>query len=167
MRVFQIVSLFILLALVVSACGGAPTPDPVNLTIDMKEFTFEPAVLQLRVGQQVTLDLTNSGQLPHEIMFGRDVMMMDNKPSGYQTDMFHEAGVTPTVNVVEPGREVEGVSSEEDEHAGFMVVVDPEGHSQMTFTVTEGMVGEWEMGCFEQDGVHYTAGMKGPVTISQ
>jgi uncharacterized cupredoxin-like copper-binding protein len=35
----------------------------------------------------------------------------------------------------------------------------------LTFNVTEGMVGDWEMGCFEQDGVHYDAGMKGPVTV--
>jgi uncharacterized cupredoxin-like copper-binding protein len=27
------------------------------------------------------------------------------------------------------------------------------------------MVGEWEIGCFEQEGVHYDAGMHGPLTI--
>jgi uncharacterized cupredoxin-like copper-binding protein len=28
------------------------------------------------------------------------------------------------------------------------------------------MVGEWEMGCFEQDGVHYDAGMKGTLVVN-
>jgi len=37
----------------------------------------------------------------------------------------------------------------------------------MTLTVTEEMVGEWEFGCFEQDGVHYTAGMKGMMVVTQ
>jgi hypothetical protein len=29
------------------------------------------------------------------------------------------------------------------------------------------MVGEGEMGCFSQEGVHFDAGMKGTVTVSQ
>jgi uncharacterized cupredoxin-like copper-binding protein len=48
-----------------------------------------------------------------------------------------------------------------------MVVVPVGGTAIVKFTVTEGMVGEWEMGCFEQDGVHYDAGMKGPVTVTK
>jgi uncharacterized cupredoxin-like copper-binding protein len=28
------------------------------------------------------------------------------------------------------------------------------------------MVGEWEIGCFSQDGVHYDAGMKGTFVVS-
>lgn len=38
--------------------------------------------------------------------------------------------------------------------------------ASIIFTVTEEMLGEWEMGCFEQEGVHYDAGMKGKVTVS-
>jgi hypothetical protein len=29
------------------------------------------------------------------------------------------------------------------------------------------MLGDWEMGCFEQDGVHYDAGMIGAVSVTQ
>ena len=35
----------------------------------------------------------------------------------------------------------------------------------LTFTVTEDMVGEWEIGCFEEDGLHYDDGMKGKLVI--
>jgi uncharacterized cupredoxin-like copper-binding protein len=57
-------------------------------------------------------------------------------------------------------------ASEEMEHGGFMVVLPVGAKATVTFTVTDDMVGEWEMGCFEQDGVHYDAGMKGAVTVS-
>jgi hypothetical protein len=55
----------------------------------------------------------------------------------------------------------------EEGHAGFMVVLGAGGRGTMTFNVTEGMVGEWEIGCFEQIGVHYDAGMHGPVKVSR
>jgi hypothetical protein len=29
------------------------------------------------------------------------------------------------------------------------------------------MLGIWEIGCFEQDGVHYTSGMKGTLIVRQ
>jgi hypothetical protein len=28
------------------------------------------------------------------------------------------------------------------------------------------MVGEWEIGCFSLDGVHYTSGMKGTIIVN-
>jgi len=154
--------LFVLIitAAILVACGGA-APPPVSFTIDMTEYAFTPANLQLKVGQEVTLTLTNSGQLQHEIMFGRNVMMMANRPAGYQEDMFAAGGVTPEVTQDLMPEEME------ERHAGFMVVVPIGGTATVKFRVTEGMVGEWEMGCFEQDGVHYDAGMKGPVSVTQ
>lgn len=147
-------------AFLIVACGGG-TPEAVSYDIDMNEYTFTPENLTFKVGQEVTLNLTNSGQLQHEVMFGRNVMMMDNRPAGYEVDMFEAGGVEPEVTLVgEPEEE------EEEMHEGFMVVVPIDGSGTMKFTVTEGMLGEWEMGCFEQDGVHYDAGMKGSVTVT-
>lgn len=152
---------FSILALIIVACSSGATPQPVSFTIDMTEYKFEPASLELKVGQEVTLTLVNSGQLQHEIMFGRNVMTMNNRPAGYQEDMFAAGGVTPEVQ--------QDILPEEEEeaHTGFMVAVPVGGTATVKFTVTEGMVGEWEMGCFEQDGVHYDAGMKGPVTVTK
>jgi hypothetical protein len=36
----------------------------------------------------------------------------------------------------------------------------------VTFTVTEEMVGEWEIGCFLLEGVHYDSGMVGKFIVS-
>lgn len=157
--------LLTVLILSLTACARA-TPEPFTATIEMTEYEFNPSSLDLKVGQQVTLNLVNNGQLQHEIMFGRDVLTMDNRPAGYHVDLFGAGGVEPTVTIIEEGQMTEE-EEEEEEHAGFMAILGVGGQGTMTFTVTEGMVGEWEMGCFEQDGVHYDSGMHGPVTITR
>lgn len=161
------ISLPLLLAvagLLLVACAGA-TPEPVSFTVEMTEYAFNPDTIEVSVGQEVTLDLVNLGALEHEIMFGRDVMMMDNRPSGYQQDMFEVGGVEPHVEMM--AGEMSEHEEEEEGHTGFMVLL-PETNDRatLTFTVTEGMVGEWEMGCFEQEGVHYDAGMVGTFIVN-
>lgn len=155
----------VVLAFLLAACGGSSsTPEPVSFDVHMTEYSFQPSTIKVKVGQQVTLNLINDGQLSHEIMFGRDVVTTDNRPTGFQTDMFEAAGVEPTVT--------SSGGSEMDHHeagySGVMVVLQNTGDkATMTFTATKEMVGDWEMGCFEQDGVHYQAGMKGTFTVSQ
>ena len=162
--------------LILAACSSQAPPEPLKMTINMTEYAFEPADLEFQVGQEVTLHLTNSGALEHEIMFGREVMMMDGMPNGFTVEMFESAGVEPVVSTEksedtehEEDEHMEGDEhTEEDEHAhsGFMVKV-PVTHDiyTMSFTVTEDMVGEWEIGCFLLDGVHYNSGMVGSLTV--
>lgn len=160
MKKVYVVGLLLVVGIILAACGGG-TPEAVSYDVDMNEYSFIPAKLDFKVGQEVTLNLTNSGQLQHELMIGRDVVQMDNRPAGYQVDMFEAGGVEPQVTHV-------GEPEEEGEmHSGFMVPVPMDGSATIKFTVTEGMLGDWEMGCFEQDGVHYDAGMKGTVTVTQ
>lgn len=53
----------------------------------------------------------------------------------------------------------------EHAHDGFMVTVQPGGEEvTVTFTVTEEMVGEWEIGCLYSG--HYEAGMHGTLIIT-
>jgi plastocyanin len=176
MRKIVWITLLAAIPLILAACSSQAPPEPLEMTIDMTEYAFTPADLEFQVGQEVTLHLTNSGALEHEIMFGREVMMTDGMPNGYMVDMFESAGVEPVVTVEksedgehEEDEHVEGDEhTEEDEHAhsGFMVKV-PVSHDTytMSFTVTEDMVGEWEIGCFLLDGVHYNSGMVGALTV--
>lgn len=149
-----------------SACGPS-TPEALVMDISMAEFNFTPDVIEAKVGQQVTLNLTNRGALQHEIMFGRNAMMMDGQPNAYEMDMFSMAGMDPSVTF-SAGMEDDMMMGEAGmEHGGFSVILPPgQQAAQMTFTVTEDMVGEWEFGCFEQDGVHYTAGMTGMMVVT-
>ncbi len=180
--------LFAMVMVVIAACGGSATPEPVEITIEMSEYAYNPSTIELKVGQQVTLNLVNSGALEHEIMFGREVVKMNNRPNGFETDFFEAAGVEPVVKEeaahMEEGdehadeheaeHEDEHEAEHEDEHEaehaheGFMVSVPAEGHtSTMEFTVTRDMVGEWEIGCFLEDGVHYDSGMIGTLIVSR
>ena len=155
--------------LALSACGsGATEPSVTDMT--MSEFSFTPNVIEAKVGQQVTINMMNTGALQHEMMFGRNMMMSNGQPNGYETDMFSMAGMEPSVTF--PGG-MEGMEGDMEmgqsgmEHGGYSVIL-PAGDqtAQMTFMVTEDMVGEWEFGCFEQDGIHYTAGMRGLLTVT-
>jgi uncharacterized cupredoxin-like copper-binding protein len=152
----------LVLALALASCAqSAQQLEPVTYQIDMIEYAFEPGAIELRVGQEATFELTNSGQLDHEIMFGREVVFENNRPAGYRVDMFETANVHPEVISDDQLHAGEG------EHAGFMVLLPPGGRATITFPVTPEMAGEWEMGCFEQEGVHYDAGMVGTLTVQR
>lgn len=154
--------LCMLSSLILVSCVSQ-TPEPVAFTIEMSEYAYAPENIEVKVGQQVTLNLVNKGQLAHEIMFGREVMMMDGHPNGYQHELFDEAGVEPMMT----GR-MEDHGHDSMDHEGFMVQLSGAGEeTSMTFTVTKEMLGEWEMGCFELDGVHYTQGMTGKFIVSR
>lgn len=202
--------LFIInLALVLAACGGSEpeAPEPVSFRIEMTEYAFSPNELNVSVGQEVTLTLINRGQLQHEIMIGRDMVMVDGRPNGYAVDLFEHAGIEPDVQGgmlmidgetimgdehddemdmqegdTEHDEEMSDMEMENDEHEddgemhmeeddhghnGLMVMLPKtDDRATMTFVVTEDMVGTWEIGCFELDGVHYDSGMTGTLTVT-
>ena len=176
---FQILLWIGVVGFFLTACDGGKTetanirPEPVNIEIEMTEYQFSPGTLELSVGQETTLTLVNKGALEHELMIGRQMQMTDNKPAGYHVDMFEQAGIEPevvqaehTVNDEADMQENAHGNDTHGGHTGFMVNV-PQGDSEatVTFTVTETMVGEWEMGCFLLEGVHYKAGMKGKLVV--
>ena len=190
--------LIAIMAILLVACSAESEPEEVEYTIEMTEFSYAPEDIELKVGQTVTLNLVNLGQLDHEIMIGREVKMDNSLPAGYELDMFEHAGVEPVVvmemheneHVEAEHEEAEDshdeAEHEEDEHVqdeaeheegeddhaetghnhdGFMVSLANEDRATMTFTITEDMVGTWEIGCFLQDGAHYLADMKGSLVV--
>lgn len=174
----KILLLLSVLMFVLVGCSAEADP-AVEITLDLTEFAYSPGSLELKVGQVVTLIINNGGNLEHEIMFGRDVVMVDGKANGYETDLFEFAGVSPegmmdmTGDDDEGEHEMEGMDMEgmdmEDEemHSGFMTTIDKSGGTTtIVFTVTEEMVGEWEFGCFLDKGTHYAAGMTGTLSIT-
>lgn len=125
-------------AVLVSACTRS-TPEPVTHTIEMKEYAFSPSIIEVQVGQPVTLEVINSGAIEHEIMFGQDVMVQNDRPNGFEVEMFSAAGVNPETNLDE--HTMEGMH--EESHTGFMLVLPEKGdRGTISFTPTEDMVGE-------------------------
>ncbi len=50
---------------------------------------------------------------------------------------------------------------------GVMVVRQPGDTATITFTPTEDSVGEWQIGCFEEEGKQWTEGMKGKIIVDE
>lgn len=158
----RVLSIFVTIGIFLLAACSPTTPEPVTIHLEMSEYVFSPDTIEVKVGQEVTIELVNVGLIEHELMIGRDVMMVNNRPDGYMQDMFADAGVEPMVMTSASSDGGHG-----EAHAGFMVVLpQPQDKATITFTVTSDMVGEWEMGCFSQEGVHYDAGMVGKFIVS-
>lgn len=155
-------------AVVAAACGGGGGAAPSGtVTVTGSEFKFEPDTIRLKVGQEARITFRNDGEKDHELMIGKNVMAMGGHADGYETWLLK--GVP--VKFERDGKEImamEAMGGEMEEEHGAdigMILVKP-GASPVTliFTVPD-MPGEWEMGCFEDDGAHYDDGMKGKVII--
>ncbi len=158
-KFYFLLTKFLIGLFVLTACSRS-TPEQVRYTIEMNEYSFIPSTIEARVGQEVILEFINKGKLSHEVMFGQEVVKVNQRPRGYKTDMFKTGGIKPQVTYLRG--KPPSLSEEHEEHSGFMLVLSQIDDSAMIkFIVTKNMIGEWEMGCFEQDGVHYDAGMKG------
>jgi len=160
----------VLTIIILTGCARA-TPEPVTYTIEMSEYAFSPDTIEVQVGQPVTIELINLGALEHELMLGRTVTKMNNRPNGFEQDFFAAAGVEPQVEEMlaasseGEAHQMEGDMHMED-HEGFMILLPKSGdRATLAFTPTKDMVGEWEIGCFEQEGVHFDAGMKGNLVV--
>lgn len=165
MKKFGLILLLVALSITLAACAPQ-TSEPVTYTIELSEYAFTPNVIEAKVGQQVTLELINRGVLEHEFMIGRDAMMMNNRPGGYRVDMFQMANIEPQVMMPDEMSGMGDASGRAD-HSGFMVVLPKtDDRATLTLTVTKDMTGEWEIGCFSQEGVHYDAGMKGKFVVN-
>lgn len=58
----------------------------------MREFRFEPAVLHLKVGEEVVLTIRNKGQVEHEWVIGRGVVNNQDE-KGYRIPGHYESGM--------------------------------------------------------------------------
>jgi uncharacterized cupredoxin-like copper-binding protein len=133
-----------------------------RVTVAMKEFKFEPARIQLKVGEQVELIIRNVGQVSHDWMAGSG-LVNTTEEKGFRKD------VVALLKATETGRqyamERAGMASKADSikriSSGFEI--DPGGEVTLRFTVPANAKGEWQMGCLMTG--HYESGMKGTLVI--
>lgn len=139
-----------------------------RVTLTMKEFSYVPSTLHLKVGERVILTIKNEGQVEHEWVAGQG-LVNTSEEKGFKKDLF--ATLKPRVT----GREyeLEKVSAspwqkdmaegETAKRLSTEVDVEPGGTATLRFTVPAGARGRWEMGCFLPG--HYESGMKGTIVI--
>ncbi|MBI4278744.1 MAG: cupredoxin domain-containing protein [Armatimonadetes bacterium] len=176
------------MALVMWSLAGVAwaSPSPASVTITMSEHKFEPQRVTVRAGSTVTIRLVNKGILDHEFMVGRTVTKGGpggNLPDGYMHDFFDGLTVSAVsasgVARFEAGEaKVTGEAAKtlmaapkememEHGHHGFMITLKPKGQAVIRLVVPASRAGSWEIGCFEQNGSHYLAGMKGTFTVTR
>lgn len=158
------------LLLVLAACGrtgGAATSSSGEVTVTMTEYKFEPDTIRVKAGQEVRITLENKGEKEHEFMVGRDVGMEEGFPDGFHTDFFEGIEVEAE-REGQPIDLMELMESMEMEHHGFMAALEAgDLPATLIFTVPEDKAGEWEIGCFEDEGQHYDDGMKGKLIVEK
>lgn len=185
--------LVVLLALAVAACGGGgqTLADGDELTITLSEYQFEPSDIRLAPGTSVTIVLENTGEKDHEFMAGQEVHVEDGIPHGFESDFFETVedltidppdALATSMEGMDMGGddmgdedmnemsdttmgEMEGEEEHMEEEMGVMVVREPTQTARISFTVTEDSIGEWEIGCFEEDGAHWDDGMRGTIVV--
>ena len=165
MRTFRSALSFALFLTVLLISGCTTGPEKVEYSIEMTDFAFTPNTLELKVGQEVTLHLTNAGALKHELMAGHEVITENGVATHFKQDMF--AGAEPMVMMGEEKEHNDDAMGHEHASGQFMVTVpENDGEATITFLVTEDMVGEWEMGCFLDGGSHFQQGMTGKIVVA-
>ncbi len=184
------------LALIITSCGGgepsAGGGQGNEIEISLFEYQFEPAEIHLTVGETVTLVLTNDGGTDHEFMAGREVHEENGIPHGFEQDFFDtvdDLTIDPP-DALETS--MEGMSSDssmgdmgdettmgdmgdettmgdmgDEMDMGVMVVRQPGDTATVTFSPTQDSVGEWQIGCFEEEGKHWMEGMKGKIIVDE
>jgi len=183
-----LVVLFITAALfVVSPFRAARAADEATkVVIDMNEFHFiveggQPdAPITLKAGTLYDLTVKNTGQLPHEIWFGKDPKQGEDgdRLDGYQTNLL------TNVPIAIIGGEPDTATGYEIDVSGLTEIEEGPGQSYtIEFTLPDSLKGNWEVGCFQPmpkapigstpdataaqmpDVPHYTVGMKADLTV--
>jgi plastocyanin len=182
-----------IMALFVTALAGSSgRVGEAKFEVSMTDYRFEPDRVVVRPGETVTNTLVNkSRDREHEIMLGREVLMggpFGDRPEAYRRDFFQGLKVeilsAEGVAMLMTGQArltgmtgMGGHSSmggmggtgsaamKMGEGHGFMVQLKPGGKATIRFTVPASRAGLWEMGCFAEDGQHYSEGMKGSFVV--
>lgn len=133
-----------------------------KVSVVMKEFSFTPAKVELKVGETVELTLKNAGQVAHDWMVG-DGLVNTPDEKGFQKDLLvllkpeeHGRKFTP---------ERVGVASKADsiKRISTGVEIEPGGEVTLRFTVPAAAKGTWNMDCVLTG--HYESGMKGTIVV--
>jgi uncharacterized cupredoxin-like copper-binding protein len=135
-----IVSIVILAAFILAACGGTPAPkNPVDVQITVNEFNITSSLTSFSVGVPYQFVVSNKGSAPHEIF----IMAVTNEQmSADQIQALKAAAL-------------DGITGDD---------LTPGATQSMTYTFTKAYpAGTLEFACHVTG--HYEAGMKLPIIV--
>jgi uncharacterized cupredoxin-like copper-binding protein len=165
MKPLTIILVVVSASLFLAACGGgAPAATSNDISIEMSEYKYTPDTIRVKAGEEVTIHLENKGEKEHEILFGREVNMEEGVPGGFQTDLFDH---DPSKVQASGSEGFHQGSPEEIDEEGYHVELEPGATGTLVFTIPASKAGEWEIGCFIDDGQHFDEGMHGTFIVEQ
>lgn len=165
-------------------------PPTVQIQIRYQEDRFDPGEIVLYVGQDVTLTMTNTDTFTHDFVIGRNVVIRDGAPIGFETDFFADVEIAYDMEggnvlflpsdlemMTDPSIQPFFVGHPLDYHGDLMILTPSEyledkgvfarAKLMIHFLVVEAMVGEWEYACFADNGQHYLNGETGRLVIKK
>ena len=119
----------VLLSLVLTSCGGAgPTT---TLNVSMIDFQFTPNEFTVPAGQEITLNIVNSGAVVHNF-----IIMKLGVDAGQAFDDEDQANVYWEEIDIQPGGDISTTFTAPTEPGEYQVVCRTEGH------ILSGMIGK-------------------------
>jgi len=73
-------------AILLVACGGGGTPEPLNITLKGQDIKFDITTLTAKAGQQINITYVNEGALDHTFLI--DGVVTEQKITAGQTTTF-------------------------------------------------------------------------------
>lgn len=136
-----------------------------KITINESDYAFSPKHLTFTAGQTVRITLVNkSTDKTHEFLMGKNLKKCkDNFGKTYACGW--QKPLIPQDSMVIYGQG-HGIDELQVDQPSQVALLDKGGTVTMQFTVPKNAAGDWQFGCFEQKGSHFTDhGMKGTITI--
>ena len=136
-----------------------------KITITETDYSFSPSHLTFTAGQTVRITLVNkSSDKTHEFLMGKGLKhCKDNFGKTYACGW--KTPLIPQDSQVIFGQG-HGIDELQVDQPSQVALLDQGGTVTMQFTVPKNAAGDWQFGCFEQKGSHFTDhGMKGTITV--
>jgi len=136
-----------------------------DITIVEKDYSFTPNQLTFTAGQTVRITLVNkSTDKTHEFLMGKNLKKCkDNFGKTYACGW--QNPLIPKDSMVIYGQG-HGIDELQVDQPSQVALLDKGGTVTMQFTVPKNAAGDWQFGCFEQKGSHFTDhGMKGTIKV--
>ena len=128
MKRIIIVFMAVLLSLVLTSCGGGGPTTTINVT--MTDFQFTPNQFTVPAGQEITLNVTNTGAVVHNF-----IIMKLGTTAGPTYEDDDDANVYWEERDIQPGGDFSVTFTAPTEPGEYEVVCRTEGH------IASGMVG--------------------------
>lgn len=168
----KILYISVALIFVLAGCGGASQP-VTELTVIASDFAYEPNMIYVPIGEEVTIMFRNDGQVEHDFVV-TEISLADTgehmEESGDHmdettTDEHMESGEDEHMDEhAEEGEHMEETGMDEHaDHAEYAIhaLTQPGGSTTIKFTALE--AGEYEIFCTVQG--HKEAGMIGTLIV--